>query len=103
MKYANHIEEAIEEAARRSRRVLSLPSFLSEEDWREAMLLLRGAGQELSGTAKGLYTLRRDQFGKTHTLDLIMECERLYEIVRLLAEDRASRSRAIAPVAKVSA
>ena len=103
MKYANHIEEAIEEAARRSRRVLSLPSFLSEEDWREAVLLLRGAGQELSGTAKGLYAIRRDAFAKTHALDLIMECERLYEIVRLLAEERATRGRPIEPIAKVSA
>ena len=103
MKYAHHIEEAIEEAAKRSRRVLSLPSFLSDADWREAVLLLRGAGQELSGTAKGLYTLRRDAFGKAHTLDLIMECERLYEIVRLLAEERTKSSRAIAPVPKVSA
>jgi hypothetical protein len=93
MKYANHIEEAIEEASSRSRRILSLPSFLSDEDWREAMLLLRGAGQELSGTAKGLFTVRRDAFAKTHGLDLIMECERLYEIVRLLAEERANRTR----------
>jgi|SRR4051812_27823148 hypothetical protein len=93
MKYANHIEEAIEEASSRSRRILSLPSFLSDEDWREAILLLRGAGQELSGTAKGLFTVRRDAFAKTHALDLIMECERLYEIVRLLAEERANRTR----------
>jgi hypothetical protein len=93
MKYANHIEEAIQEAANRSRRVLTLPSFLSDEDWREAMMLLRGAGQELSGTAKGLYAVRRDAFAKTHALELIMECERLYEIVRLLAEERASRTR----------
>jgi hypothetical protein len=93
MKYANHIEEAITEAASRSRRVLSLPSFLSDEDWREAMMLMRGAGQELSGTAKGLYAVRRDAFAKTHVLELVMECERLYEIVRLLAEDRAGRTR----------
>lgn len=96
MKYANHIEEAIEEAAARSRRILSLPSFLSDEDWREAVMLMRGAGQELSGTAKGLYTVRRDAFAKTRGLELIMECERLYEIVRLLAEERANRKRQVA-------
>src|SRR5581483_3537111 len=97
MKFANHIEEAIEEAAGRSRRILTLPSFLSDEDWREAMTLLRGAGQDLSGTAKGLFTVRRDAFAKMHALELIMECERLYEIVRLLAEERANRARKAAP------
>src|SRR5690348_16459761 len=30
MKFASHIEEAIEEAAGRSRRILTLPSFLSD-------------------------------------------------------------------------
>ena len=114
MKFANHIEQAIEEAAGRSRRILTLPSFLSDEDWREAMVLLRGAGQDLSGTAKGLFTVRRDAFVKGHGLELIMECERLYEIVRLLAKERAQRAPAkepapeprrpvIAPVGKLSA
>ena len=103
MKYANHIEEAIAEAASRSRRILTLPSFLSDEDWREAMTLLRGAGQDLSGTAKGLFTVRRDAFAKTRALELIMECERLYEIVRLLAEERASRTRKAAPPSPVDA
>jgi hypothetical protein len=84
----DYINSALGESSRRSSHVLSTSSFLSDADWREALALVRGAGEDLDWSAKSLGMIRRDAFGKAHLLDLIQECERLYEIIRLLGEER---------------
>jgi hypothetical protein len=89
MKGRDYIASAVAHSSNRSNRVLSTASFLTDADWQEAMALVGNAGQPLDWRAKSLDALRCDAFSKAHLLDLIQECERLYEIVRLLGEQRS--------------
>lgn len=78
------IRTAIEDAEKRSPRILASPSHLSDADWAEAVAITRMKGP-LSPVEGILYMSRHDHFAKTHFLGLVFECERLHEIIRQLA------------------
>ena len=85
-----YIDELLKLAKDRGTMMLSSPSFLTDEEWRQAGAIARTKGP-LTDLDKIRFIGEHDQFARSHFLDLFLELERVYSLVNWLAKEREHR------------
>lgn len=80
------VRVAIDDSCRRSPKILAAPSWIADGDW-DAIMEHLGTKGPIPFPEQQEFMDRQTRLATSHFIDLIYECQRLYEIIRLLARD----------------